>query len=410
MAPPELSEVRLPIDLKNLAKYLATVNKSTPGTSFGVEVPRFPDASTNYDIQQFKFGQSNPTYLLRHGSSSFVLRRKPSPNNKLVSRSAHAIEREFFLLRAIGVLNQDNDRKVPVPNVFLLCEDESVIGYCFYLMEFIQGEQLKNPSMPEISDEDRPYYWKSVMDTITAIHLLDGERLIAELPKSHFPQFHDLAKLKSSSYFARQIKTLSAVSRMQLAVVPEIPDFEAICKWTMENAPKDPDHLTLIHGDFKIDNVLFDPKTKSVRAVLDWELCTFGHPLFDLANFLQPFQLPNQVNLMLFRPYKTTMGKENPDSINTIYEKLRMYHQSYGKESWENNNPTNNAPDLWLVGTVFGFLRLAVISQGIAMRVKKGSASSGEASGYAEMYPFLAALAMECMLEFDEKRREKLKL
>lgn len=405
---PDVTEVRNPIRLSNLEKYLGDIpqdDKTTLGLPFHNFKPPFT-------IKQFKFGQSNPTYyLVDSKGKEFVLRRKPTSNAKLVSKSAHAIEREFFLLRGIGLLNQeqvDLSRKVPVPKVYILCEDESITGTVFYIMEYISGQQLKNPDMPEIElEQDKQLYWESIMTTLAAIHHLNGEKLISHLPAKYFPQFQDVEKLKSSSYFKRQIRTLGGVHKGQLKVVDPIPDFDKICQWLDKNAPNDPAKLTLIHGDFKIDNILFNPRTKTVNTVLDWELCTFGNPLFDLSNFLQPFQFPNHLNAMFFYPQETDMGKENPKSYSLSMDKLKLYYEKYN-EAWDPRDLSNNPIDLWLVGYVFGLLRLCVISQGIAVRVKKGVASSGNAEAFAGLYPYLAELAIEGMEQFDALKRSKL--
>lgn len=393
----DVTEIRSPFDFKGLENFLRDVGKDTDNVSLGAKgMPKF---QLPFDYKQFRFGQSNPTYMITDAAGKqFVLRRKPLPNDKLVSKSAHAVEREFFMLYGINVCNltAEPHRVVAVPEVYLLCEDESRIGFVFYLMEYIDGRQIKNPSMPGMNDEDRAAHWQAVMQTITAIHSIDATQLVKNLPAKHFPQFQPdkLAKALKSSYFQRQIKTLSAVAAGQSKVVKPIPDFEKICKYLLENAPSDPLKLTLIHGDFKIDNVLFYPNEPKIAAVLDWELCTFGHPSFDLANFLQPFQLPNQLNQLLYKPQKTDMGREQPGSLESIYDKLALYEKNLGYK-WNENEPKNNPIDVWNVGFVFGLLRLCVISQGIAMRVAKGSASSGEASGYANLYPYLSKLAVE---------------
>ncbi|KAK6453803.1 protein serine/threonine kinase activity protein [Scheffersomyces xylosifermentans] len=402
MSAPELTEVRHPIDKQNLTDYLKNVTPQSTGTTLGVRVPDFSKLES-LDIKQFKFGQSNPTYLLTDEDTGreYVLRKKPSPNKKIISKSAHAVEREFFMLRSIGLLNEDpqSKGKVPIPNVYLLCEDESIIGYVFYVMEYIKGVSIKDPGMPGIPEEDRKLYWNSIIDTISSIHLLDAEKLISNLPPAHYPQFQNLEKLKSSTYFQRQIRTLNSIANLQTKQVKPIPDFDKICDWLLKTAPRDPTKLTLIHGDCKIDNFLFDPTTKTVKGVLDWELCTIGHPLFDWANFLQPFNLPNALNTFLLK--QTDTGKENPASLDLIYSVLGRYSE---KITWDSNDPSNNPSDLWLVGFVFGLLRLCVISQGIAMRVKQGSASSSSAAGPAKLYPILSNLALEGIEQFEEQR------
>lgn len=392
---PDVSEVRSPIDVAKLEQFLGSVAERDQVT-LGINVPKFPGP---FKIQQFRFGQSNPTYFLTDATGRhFVLRRKPSPNAKLVLKLAHAVEREFFLLRAINILNHEQPveaKKVPVPAVWVLCEDELIIGYVFYVMEYVEGQLIRSPAMPEIeSADDRAAYWDLIMTTAAAIHMLDGEKLISHLPAKNFPQFQDVEKLKKSLYFARQIRTLTGVSGGQSKVVDPIPNFDNICLWLALRAPKDPAKLTLTHGDFKIDNVLFNPKTKKIVAVLDWELCTIGHPQFDLANFLQPYVLPNQLVNLLYKPYKTDMGRENPESQAQVIKVLKLYMSKY-EGLWDPADPKNNPLDLRVVGDVFGLLRLCVISQGIAMRVKKGVASLANASGFALLYPYLSQLAME---------------
>lgn len=391
MSQPDVTEVRNSFDTQGLERYLSNLSNAHH-TTFGLNKPNFKLPLT---IKQFKFGQSNPTYFITDANGfEFVLRRKPVANDKLVSKSAHAIEREFFMLRGIQVCNKPRTKKVPVPDLYLLCEDESVIGFVFYLMEYVNGRQIKNPSMQGMSESDAKLHWDSIMETILSVHSLDPDTLIKELPANHFPQFQPEKMAKSSgSYFQRQIRTLSSVANLQSKVVDPIPHFDQICKWLLEKAPNDPSKKSLIHGDFKIDNVLFDVNEPKIVAVLDWELCTFGHPLFDLANFLQPFQLPNQLNLLLYKPDKTDMGIEKPGSLDSIYDKLAIYQSKLGY-NWNDNDPSNNASDNWNVGFVFGLLRLCVISQGIAMRVAKGSASSGDAAGYAKLYLHLPDLAL----------------
>ncbi|KAK6203016.1 protein serine/threonine kinase activity protein [Scheffersomyces amazonensis] len=404
---PEYTEVRHPIDHDKLVKYLTTISSQSKNTTLGPHYPEYLKNISKLDIKQFTFGQSNPTYHITDLNTGkvFVLRKKPSPNSKLISRSAHAIEREFFILRGINILNldqNDEDKKVPIPDVYALCEDESVIGYVFYVMEYIKGIQIKNPDMPGIPIDDQHKYWNSIVNTISSIHLLDAEKLISYLPSHHFPQFQNIDKLKGSSYFQRQIKTLKAIETKQSEYVDRIPDFDDLCKDILRLAPKDPAKLTLIHGDLKIDNILFDPETKKVKGILDWELCTIGHPLFDLSNFLQAFQVPNKLNLLLYKPQKTDIGRENNGSIDFIYKQLAKYNE---KVTWDPKDLSNNATDLWLIGFTFGLLRLSIITQGIAMRVKQGNASSGNASGYASLYPYLSKLAREGIVEYESKKK-----
>lgn len=390
----DVTDIRNPLDTKAIEQYLTNLPSSA---TRGSEVPEF---KAPFTIKQFRFGQSNPTYLIIDAANKhYVLRRKPSANSKLVSRSAHAIEREFLILDGIYKCNKSvpAERAVPVPKVYVLCEDESVTEAVFYVMEYIEGRPIKRPDLPGVPESEKAKYWDAIMTTISSIHSLDGNELVKYLPAKHFPQFQPekLAKSKGGpSYFQRQIKTLSGVAQLQSKTVNPIPNFEALIRYTAEHAPKDPSKLTLIHGDCKIDNFLFHPTEPKIIAVLDWELCTFGHPLFDLANFLQPFEMPNELNNAFFRPDKVNMGREIPGSRDAVYEKLRLYQKKLGYP-WNDDIPSNNPVDLWTLGVIFGILRLCVISQGVAMRVAKGTASSANAAGFSSLYILLSDLAME---------------
>lgn len=403
-----VSEIRNPINVARLKTFLSNVQPSANVTLGFDSIPAISPGGQGLEFKQFKFGQSNPTYLIhdKETGSKLVLRRKPSLNAKLVSRTAHAIEREFFILRGINKWNSTTKRKVPVPKVYALVEDESITDAVFYIMEFIDGRQITNPELNVVPEFHRALYWDAIMDTITAIHSIDTGFLVKELPASHFPQFQPekLAKLKNGpSYFQRQIKTLTGIANLQNKTVKPIPHFDKIIKWLAENSPKDPEVPTLIHGDFKIDNLIFDFIAPKVITVLDWELCTFGHPLFDLANFLQPFQLPNKLNKALYKD-GTEIGLENPDNVAQVQEKLIVYHNKLG-HYWNQWDKSNNALEYWTAGYVFGLLRLSIISQGIAMRIAKGSASSAEASSYGALYPLLANLAVDAI---DKARKAKI--
>lgn len=401
MSKPDVTEIRSALDVERLGKYLSSLSRNSNKTTFGETTA--PTFSLPLTVKQFTFGQSNPTYLVTDSrGSNVVLRRKPSPNSKLVSKSAHAIEREFHMLNAIKNCNNHQEnavKRVPIPDVYFLCEDEAVVDCVFYVMEYIDGRCIKNPGMPTIDVSERDAYWKSILETVAAIHSLDANLLVSKLPATHFPQFQP-GRLKKGgpSYFERQVKTLGAVSKGQAKVVDPIPNFEAICQWLLEKAPADPIKSTLVHGDFKIDNVLFHQTEPRIIAVLDWELCTFGHPLFDLANILLPFQLPQEFNKHAYPKEEINLGKEVPGSVELIHQKLDLYNQILDHK-WDPNDATNNAADNWTVGYVFGLTRLLVISQGVAMRNAKGVASSSSAAMVGKIYPILAFLASEAIEE-----------
>lgn len=398
---PDVNKIRNPLDIANLEKYLTNIPDDTiKGTS----VPKF---KAPFNFSQFQYGQSNPTYLIEDADGGqYVLRRKPSANAKLALKTAHAIEREFYILLGIAKSNEkaEEDKVVPVPQVHLLCEDESVVGAVFYIMEYVDGRPIKRPDLEGVPKKDHEAHWKDVTRTISAIHSVDTSELVKHLPAKHFPHFQPekLDKIKSGpSYFQRQIKTLTAVASSQAKTVDPKPNFQQMADWTLAHAPKDPDALTLVHGDCKIDNFLFHPTEPKVIAVLDWELCTFGHPMFDLANFFQPYIFPRQLNELMFKPEPVTIGKEDPESSKKVNDLLYLYQKTLGHQ-WKQNDPKNNPIDLWVMGSVFGLLRLCVISQGVAMRVAKGTASSGSAAAIAGLYIPLSEIAVG-MISTSEK-------
>lgn len=392
---PDVTEIRNPLDVARLEHFLANIPQDV---SFGRKIPRF---STPIKVQQFTFGQSNPTYFVQDGSGkSFVLRRKPTANSKLVLKLAHAIEREFHILNAISRCNDEvsNKYKVPIPEVYVLCEDESKLGWVFYIMEYVEGRLIKRADMPEIPRADQHKYWATIMQTVSAIHRLDYSLLAKNLPAKHFPNLN-LTSLTSLTpqtssllYFERQVKTLRRMEVLQSRTVDRIPHFDAITEWILRNSPSDPSPQVLIHGDCKIDNLLFHPTEPKVIAVLDWELCTVGHPLFDLANLLQPYEFPTALNRLVYNAPELTLGCEQTSSSEESKQLLRLYMHKLGT-MWDPNDADNNPILKWNVGVVFGLLRLCVISQGIAMRVKKGSASSASAELYGGLYKYLGDLA-----------------
>lgn len=391
----DVTEIRNSLDTASLTRYLTNLPLDT---TFGSTKPQFQPPLT---VSQFRYGQLNPTYLVVDNSGAhYVLRRKPSANSKLALKTAHAIEREFYILLGIAKSNQRTETPVPVPEVYLLCEDESVVGAVFYVMEYIEGRLIKRPDLAGIPESEHGKYWRAIMETISSIHSVNSDELVSQLPAQHFPQFQPedkrvkSQKVKKPLYFQRQIKTLTAVTHSQAKTVDPIPHWDELAKWTLAHAPKDPDLLTLVHGDCKIDNFLFHPTEPKVIAVLDWELCTFGHPMFDLANFLQPYVFPREFNEFVFKPEPVTIGKEDPESPAKVRLYLYLYQKMLGHQ-WRDNDPRNNPIDLWVVGSVFGLLRLCVISQGIAMRLAKGTASSGSAAVVAGLYFPLSEIAME---------------
>lgn len=381
----DIGAIRNPFDIAGLEAYLATATTPQKGTTLGPRVV-WPPVQTPISVQQFLYGQLNPTYLVTDATGRrFVLRRKPGPNKLLASPTAHAVEREFYLLGGV----RHADATAPVPHVLLLCEDELVIGAVFYIMEFVQGRIFHDAEMRELLVRERAQAWDSVLSTLAQINRVNAERITEYIPSRYFPVPRD------TNYFQRQVRGLGKVHEAQSKHVNPIPHFGSTGAYLDKECPK-LDRLVLIHGDYKIDNVVFHPTEPRVIAVLDWELCTFGHPLFDLANVLQPFSVDMPTassEPLLFRADPEGTGK-------WVRERLQQY---------ERLNPqfgNGKIIDYWTPGKAFGVLRLAVICQGIAMRSKLGNASSAKADVYAKFFEPLGELAHALI----EEGKQQLKL
>ncbi|KAI9490368.1 kinase-like domain-containing protein [Zychaea mexicana] len=330
------------------------------------------------EIKQFKHGQSNPTYLIKDGNKKqYVLRKKPP--GALLSSTAHAVEREYRIIKALG-----DSTNVPVPKVYTLCSDKAVIGTPFYVMEFLKGRIFEDVRMPSIPYEERRKCWFSAMETLAKLHRVDFKAI-------------GLGNYgKPSGFYERQIRSLAKVSAAQAAAVDEetgnavgpIPRLDELFAWFTKNQV--PDQATIVHGDFKIDNLVYHPTEPRVIGILDWELSTIGHPLSDLSNLLQPFYVPAKSNLVM-RGFKNST---EPLPIPPSDELMQAYCNTVGSPY---------PIDRWLFAVAFSFFRLAVITQGIAARVARKQASSAEAKTYAAMFKPVAALGLEIVDEGDLK-------
>jgi aminoglycoside phosphotransferase (APT) family kinase protein len=214
-------------------------------------------------------GQSNPTYRLDAASGAYILRRKP-PGTLL--KSAHAVDREFRVQKAL----QDTD--VPVARVHVLCEDEGVIGSAFYIMDFVEGRTFDQPAMPGLTPEARGAIIEEMNRVLTAIHEVDIDLVgLSDFgPPGHYCQRQTDRWTKQ--YHATQTE--------------DLPDMEALIAWLRANMPPDDGQRTLVHGDYRLDNLLYAPDTREIRAVLDWELSTIGHPFADLAAVVMQWSMP----------------------------------------------------------------------------------------------------------------------
>ena len=307
---------------------------------------------------KFKGGQSNPTYRLDAASGPLVLRRKP-PGALLAS--AHAVDREFRVLRAL-------QGRVPVATPRWLCSDDAVIGSMFYVMDFVDGRVEWDPALPNHAPEQRAAHFESIIDTLAAIHGVD----VAAAGLADFG--------KPGNYFARQIARWSeqyAQSRTR-----DIPAMDALIHELPKRCPADDGVVALVHGDFRIDNLMWAKDAPRVLAVMDWELATLGHPLADLGYFCMALRLPRNPALPgLAGMDRAALGIPSEGAL------LARYAAMTGRA----------IPEDWGFVLAFSFFRLAAIAQGVAKRAEQGNASSEQAQQAGQMVELLAASGMKAL-------------
>ncbi|GAM82753.1 hypothetical protein ANO11243_007390 [Dothideomycetidae sp. 11243] len=339
-----------------------------------------PDLKTPLDVKQFGYGQSNPTYLLtstKDGRKA-VMRKKPP--GKLLSKTAHKVDREYRIIHAL------EHTDVPVPKAFCLCEDDSVVGTPFYVMEFLDGRIFEDPTMPDVSPEERRALWHEAVTTLAKFHRVPP----ASVKLESFG--------KPSGFYNRQLATFKTVSEAQAKAVDieskeavgKIPHFDEMSAFFGDAKTQPKDRSGFVHGDYKIDNVVFHKTEPRVIGILDWEMSTIGHPLSDLSNLLTPFTVASSaLARKIGRGSEAFLPGKTP-GLPTMEECISWYRDVAG---WD---PT---PDMtW--GEAFGIYRGSIIMQGIGARYALRQASSAKALEYAENFkPFgevAWALVEEC--------------
>lgn len=221
------------------------------------------------EVTKFQTGQSNPTFLLNTPGHAYVLRRKPPG---VLLKSAHAVDREFRVQKAL----QGSD--VPVAKMHLLCEDADVIGSMFYIMDHVPGRNFDEPAMEGVSPQDRAGVIDEMNRVLAALHSVDIDAVgLAD----YGPE---------GNYFERQVARWS--KQYRATETQKIPAMDELMIGLVEARPADDGQRTLVHGDYRLDNMIFDARTTACRAVLDWELSTIGHPFADLAGVIMQWQLP----------------------------------------------------------------------------------------------------------------------
>jgi len=304
-------------------------------------------------VEQFKGGQSNPTYKLVTPACCYAMRSKPGPVAKLLP-SAHAIEREFRVMQALA------GSAVPVAQMHLLCEDESVIGRAFYVMEFVQGRVLWNQALPEMAPAERGAIYDEMNRVIAALHAVD-------------PAAVGLADYgRPGNYFERQIARWGKQYRASLkpGELESIPEMERLIDWLPAHMPasaSSDSRPAIVHGDYRLDNLIFHPSEPRVLAVLDWELSTLGHPLADFSYHAMAWHIPPGV-------FRGIAGLDHAAlGIPLEADYLRRYFERSGR-----SDLAAMAQD-WPFYIAYNLFRIAAILQGIARRVVDGTAASAEA-------------------------------
>jgi aminoglycoside phosphotransferase (APT) family kinase protein len=305
--------------------------------------------------QKFAGGQSNPTYLLKARSGDYVLRRQP-PGALL--KGAHAVDREYRLLRALAAT------AVPVAPAYHLCEDRSVIGSMFYVMRFEQGRIFWNPALPELPPPQRAPLYREIVRVLAALHEVDIEAVgLADFGRP-------------GNYFERQVGMWT--KQYRAAETGTIAAMETLIAWLPAHMPPDDGRVGIVHGDYRIDNLIFDPAEAKVKAILDWELATTGHPLADLAYFCMCLRLPAGGHISgLAGQDRAALGVPSEAELVAHYCALR------GIDRIEH----------WTFYLAFSFFRLAAIVQGVMKRALDGNASSNEAANVGKMAAEIAQLA-----------------
>ena len=320
-------------------------------------------------MEIFKGGQSNPTYKLITPGMCYVMRAKPGPVARLLP-SAHAVEREFKVMNGL----QGTD--VPVAKMYCLCEDESVIGRAFYVMEFIEGRVLWDQALPGMTNTQRGEIYDEMNRVIAALHQVKfAERGLAGFGKP-------------GNYFERQIGRWS--KQYTASITQPITEMDSLMQWLPANIPasaRDENLVSIVHGDFRLDNLMFHPTEPRVLAVLDWELSTIGHPLADFSYHCMAWHISPGAFRGIGGLDVTSLG------IPLEADYIRKYCERTGITT-----PEALKVD-WNFYLAYNLFRLAAILQGIAKRVEAGTASSAQATRSAAGAPLLAKLAWDFALK-----------
>jgi aminoglycoside phosphotransferase (APT) family kinase protein len=319
-------------------------------------VAKVPGIGADATVQQFRGGQSNPTFLVESNGRAFVLRKKPPG---VLLPSAHAVDREYAVMKALA------GSDVPVPKMLHLCEDDAILGTTFYVMEGLEGRVFRDLTLPELSANGRASIYDTMNRTLAALHKVDWRAVGLEgfgKPTSYVPR--QVARW-TKAYQATRTQTIEAMDK----VMP----------WLARNVPEG-DEAAINHGDFRAENMVFHPTEPRVLGVLDWELATIGHPFPDLAYNCLPWNVPSG-----FPGIGGLVGLPQDYGIPSEAEYVAAYCDRTGRKGIGD----------WHYYVAFSLFRTAAILQGVHARALQGTASNENALAVGQLAEQAASLAWE---------------
>ncbi|XP_038047852.1 acyl-CoA dehydrogenase family member 11-like [Patiria miniata] len=331
-------------------------------------VPGFPQSSTPLHVRQFTSGQSNPTFYLAKDGCEYVMRKKP-PGTLL--KGAHQVDREYRVQQALHRAN------FPVPTPLAYCSDASVIGTDFYVMSFVKGRIFRDVTLPNMSPSERKQIYNAMNSTLAHLHSLDWKQLGLQ------------GFGKEGNYCGRQINTWARQFQgaTKLASLPDDPTAKQLHEWLVDNKPTAEEKTTIVHGDFRLDNMIFHPTLPKVIAVLDWELSTLGEPLTDLAYACMQYHYPEEMPIQLMNPKQEVFSPlERVPGIPREVDYIMAYCQRRGHPY-----PLPH----WHFYLGLCLFKMASICQGVYCRALLGNASSEFASNYKEIVNLMLGVGLE---------------
>jgi len=301
---------------------------------------RLPGLSGAMRVERISGGQSNPTCRLHFADRTVILRKQPAGD---LLPSAHAVDREHRVQAALALTD------VPVPRMLHYCDDREVIGTLFYVMEALDGRVTQNSAIPGVSRDERAAMYDSMNDVLARLHKVDWQAVGLE------------GFGRPGSYFARQINRWT--QQWQASTTREIPELDRLVAWLPANIPPGDDETTIVHGDFRVGNLMFHETEPRVIAILDWELSTLGHPLADLAFNCLLYHVPPEDYVGIAGLDREALGIPPEETY------VRRYCERVGRSD-----------GVTVFHLAFAMFRFAVIFEGIAQRARTGTAASEDAA------------------------------